>query len=430
MASVADIPYRHAQRDATSTEHATPAPVSPILCLPPHLRRRIYLHTELLARYENQTHAVLSLNGGTPVPSSHKTLIRSNLKHGFHGLLLSCQTIYKEASALLYRHNRFIIRYWETKSLAALRRLTPYALSNLTFLKVVLNQASCHHKRPRVWHEDEMDTCHDSHNRNDEDGADRAFDPRLCNAPLEAHQPDAKILLAEWQSTVEYVSSHISPKSLELSLVCDVHHDDIEAARSAVRPFSLFPELRNCHIRLSRVPTSQLQQMAHDVVLEARRIISLQPSEDISGRAALTRPHKTSHSQLENESRLLALPRELRFHILKYTDLITPWKEVEWSRHRRDGGKYVALNYTCGITQGFACDPEIHHGCRFRSCWAASMSRRSDFSIGCFCQLRHSSCSTTCACWAPPTALFLVSSSWKPFIFSFTSFSVPAGSRR
>ncbi len=33
--------------------------------------------------------------------------------------------------------------------------------------------------------------------------------------------------------------------------------------------------------------------------------------------------------------RLLDLPQELRLHILKYTDLVTPWKEVMWTRLER-----------------------------------------------------------------------------------------------
>ncbi|KAG6365413.1 hypothetical protein INS49_007024 [Diaporthe citri] len=214
----------------------------------------------------------------TPVPSFYcrPTYEEHGLNgiHGFHGLLLSCRTIYKEASALLYSHNRFIIRYWEKESLAPLRNLTPSSLSKLTYLKIVLNQASCHHKSPTVWNEDSMDVCHDSRRRDDEGGTDQAFDPVLCNAPLKIDQPRAKILFAEWHGTVAYMASHISPKTLELSVVCDVHHDDMEAARHAADPISLFPELRNCHIRLCRTSTPQLRRMAHDTVLEARRITS------------------------------------------------------------------------------------------------------------------------------------------------------------
>lgn len=416
MAFLTRLPLRPTQLDANNTGY-TDVPISPILCLPSHLRRRIYLHTDLLVRYDREdTHAVLNLNGGTPVPSfcCRLTYKKHGLNgiHGFHGLLLSCRTIYKEASALIYSHNRFIIRYWEKGSLAPLRNLTPYSLSKLTYLKIVLNQASCHHKSPTAWHEDSMDVCHDSRRRDDEGGTDQAFDPVLCNAPLEIGQPRAKILLAEWHSTVAYMSSHISPKSLELSVVCDVQHDDMEAARHAIDPISLFPELRNCHIRLCRTSTPQLRRMAHDAVLEARRITIPPSSGNILGVARSTQLENTRHPQLRGESRLLALPRELRFHILTYTDLVTPWRQVEWSRYQRDSGHYVALKYECGLSQGdrMHCDPELHHGCRFVDCWAAGCVWRSKFSIGCFCSLRHSTSSTTCTCWAPPTALFLVSS--------------------
>lgn len=60
------------------------------------------------------------------------------------GLLLSCCTGYKEASILLYRANRFCIRYRDHRSLELLLSLIRLALSNLTNLKVLLNEASCH----------------------------------------------------------------------------------------------------------------------------------------------------------------------------------------------------------------------------------------------------------------------------------------------
>lgn len=173
-----------------------------------------------------------------------------------------------------------------------------------------------------------MDVCHDSRRRDDEGGTDQAFDPVLCNAPLKNDQPNAKTLFDEWHSTVAYMSSHISPKSLELSVVCDIHHDDMEAARHVVDPIGLFPELRNCHIRLSRTSTPQLRRMAHDAVLGARRITGPSSSGNVPGVARSTQLEDTRQSQLRGASRLLALPHELRFHILTYTDLITPWRQV------------------------------------------------------------------------------------------------------
>jgi len=73
--------------DTENTETA----VAPILLLPTHVRHRIYLHTEVLARFEDQRYAVLNLNGGTPVPSGLGYFPEE--KFGFYGLLLFCRTI-------------------------------------------------------------------------------------------------------------------------------------------------------------------------------------------------------------------------------------------------------------------------------------------------------------------------------------------------
>lgn len=402
------------KNQSTKETENTKNAVAPLLRLPPRLRHRVYLHTELLARYEDGNYAVLNLNGGTQVPSRFGHFPEE--KFGFYGLLLSCRTIYAEASTLLYRHNRFIIRYWEKQSLAPLRNLTPSSISNLTYLKIVLNQASCHHRGPKVWHEDSMDICDDERVRNigDGDGDHRVFDPKSCNAPLEVNQQIAKALYAEWHSTVEYLSSYISPESLELSVVCDVHHDDVEAAMRAVQPMGLLPALRNCHVRLSRKFTPQLYQIAQDTVLQARRISKppLQASlpGSLLGATALVQPEKAPLSELQVESRLLALPRELRFRILEYTDLITPWKEVNWSRYPSNGAKYMALHSVCLNTEGLPCRPSMHHGCRFFTCWAATEQQQRS-TVGCFCRARHSAASSTCICWTPPSTLFLVSDS-------------------
>lgn len=135
---------------------------------------------------------------------------------------------------------------------------------------------------------------------------------------------------------------------------------------------------------------------------KARRIPGL-PSSDISGPAPSNKMEGAYQSKLETGRRLLTLPRELRFRILSYTDLITPLKEVEWSRDSGDSGTFVALYPRCRILRRLRCPPHIRHGRRFFNCWAASHSKPG---IGCFCQVRHSAASSTCMFWAPPTALF------------------------
>jgi hypothetical protein len=171
-------------------------------------------------------------------------------------------------------------------------------------------------------------------------------------------------------------------------------------ATEILKPLSLFSDLRNCHIRPSRTPSPQLQQMAHNMVLKTR------------GLALPNGAEKTSITGAPMGSRLLTLPRQLRFRILSYTDLITPWKQVEWSRDCNHNGKYLAFYPSCGVLDGLRCESRIHHGCQFLNCWPAH-NQLSKAGIGCFCRVRHSAASSTCVCWTPPTALFLVSRSQK-----------------
>lgn len=378
----------------------TKSDVAPMLRLHPHIRHRVYLHTELLARYEDDECAALNLNGGTPFPTKFGKF--PDGKIGFYGLLLSRRTIYAEACALLYRHNRFIIRYWEKQSLASLRNLTSSSISKLTYLKIVLNQASCHHKGPVVSRDDIMEVCDDERvsNTSDGDGDHPVLDPKVCNTPLQVGQPEGKALLAEWHSTMEHLSAHISAGSLELSIVCDVH--DVDTATGVVEPMRGLPALRDCHVRLSRRFTPQLYKIAQDTVLYARRI-SKPPLASLP-----VQPEKSPRSEVQAESHLLALPRELRFRILEYTDLITPWKEVSWSRYPSNRAKYTAAYIACSAVQTLPCEPRTHHGCRFFNCWEAP-SRQQRSAVGCFCRVRHSAASSNCICWTPPSALFLVS---------------------
>ncbi|KAK3381235.1 hypothetical protein B0H63DRAFT_560949 [Podospora didyma] len=146
-------------------------------------------------------------------------------------------------------------------------------------------------------------------------------------------------LLDEWHVTAAYLSSHVGIGRLELSLVCDRECGECEC--------------------LSSPP----------------------------------KPDKTS-------SALTDLPRELRLHILEYTDLITPWKEVSWSRQGRG---YMVFRPYCQLSHEQACPPDVHHGCKLYRCQGDGPS-----SPGCFCRCRHAAFSLACKCWAPPTNLFLL----------------------
>jgi hypothetical protein len=97
------------------------------------------------------------------------------------------------------------------------------------------------------------------------------------------------------------------------------------------------------------------------------------------------------------------LPIELRLQILKYTDLVTPLREVEWCPERGFGLHY-AMSPCPGNKVVVCCIPSLHSCYRFRRC--TRYHPGVDY-ISCFCSRQHAASSTTCQCWEPPTSIFL-----------------------
>ncbi|KAH6854180.1 hypothetical protein B0I37DRAFT_23726 [Chaetomium sp. MPI-CAGE-AT-0009] len=352
-----------------------------ILRLTSDTRRRIYLEAVLAYReYWSETVPGVYDLGGPAVKTQPET---GQVFHRFHGLLLSCRTIYTEASALLYSANRFLIHYQTRRSLAPLRALTPHALAHLANLKIILNQISCHDRNAGDKYRDGC-CC----------GGGTTNSAAPCyhigrhdhDLPLYGSDSLSKNVLAEWRATATYLATHIIPGQLELALVCDVHHENIETAKLVLDSLRLLPRLKDCHIRLCGIREPQLQQLAQDAALRARGILS---SEHPAASLVSVSP------------RLINLPRELQYRILEYTDLITPHKEVMWRRRSR--GYYIETP-PC-YSMGSDCPPEFQHGCQFIQCYETPWPHPS---IGCFCRQRHTAVSSRCKCWAPPTALFRI----------------------
>ena len=364
----------------TMADSSTPV----LLRLPPSVRRRIYFYIGV-ARWD-----------GLPLLFDLDGPLESSKQIAFGGLLLSCRTLYVEASALMFSANRFVIHYSNKRSLQPLRNLTPLSLASLASLKIVLNETSCHHRRKN---ESEGKCCDgplgvswfslpESHCQ----GHYQGDYPTHHDGPLEGSHSIAGLMLDDWLRTAEYLSSRIRPRALELCLVCDVDQQETDLARKVVTPLSSFPELKECHIRLCRSPNSELAQIAQHAAQQACHRLE---------------PH--SPPSLSSSPRLLNLPRELRLHILGYTDLVTPWREVLWTRLER--GYHYPSSGCSGAYHEF-CPPTHHHGCQFGGCHHQLCVNYSYLlyrtSIGCFCRVRHAAFSSTCRCWAPPTPLFLV----------------------
>ncbi|KUI62865.1 hypothetical protein VP1G_09991 [Cytospora mali] len=210
-------------------------------------------------------------------------------------------------------------------------------------------------------------------------------------------------VLTEWLETAKVIGPSFKPRTLELSFICNVA--DVEAAEAIAASLRHFPIMLSCDLRLSSKPNGQIQGIAKEAATKA---------------VGQTPPPPSLF-------RFTDLPAELRLEILKYTDLITPLKEVEWNP--KDGYYLRYRTITCiraykpsyefgtcpppgdwTPNDRVPCDQNFyHHSCQFRNCWQGPAEN------GCFCQRYHaaytasSSSRKQCACWMPPQPLFLVS---------------------
>ena len=360
-------------------------PSPPLLRLPPPIRCRIYRFVGV-ASWDGRP-SRFDLHGrqdcsDAPNPSN------------FHGLLLSCRTIYSEAAALLYSANWFVLYYSvddDPDSVCPLAALTTPSLRSLSNLKIVVNEASCNQLSmyPGMCCLQGYNHIHGSCGRS----RCQQWHRGLHRLPLLTPAPECsdgetlaagQMLLRKWETAAARLSV-VAPERLTLSLVCDIdpqHPRALQTAKSVVAPIRRLPRLRECHIRLAKTADARLQKLARDAVVDACGIP--QPSSRPSSAATLA-----------------SLPRELRIRILEYTDLITPLREVTWSR--RDHAYSV---FTCQYYPRNA--PNKQHSAQFFHCSLGTSLNGGPPTHGCFCRRRHAAFSPACKCWAPPTALFLI----------------------
>ena len=214
--------------------------------------------------------------------------------------------------------------------------------------------------------------------------------------------------------------------------MCDVA--DLETGHVTVRPLTEMPSPRllDCSIRLSHRPTPSLMKLAQETV--AMTVAKPDGLASVTDVAAPRSPF-----------RFTDLPPELRYHILTYTDLVTPYKEVEWNAdhgfyYRQvfagpRGNLYPHLLHglsSTGYTEDYLRTVEYERGPapRYISCWESS------FPHGCFCRAFHAAYSSSirCNCWAPPKSIFRVSRSIRDdalyLFYSHNRFIVaPAGGK-
>ncbi|KAB8230880.1 uncharacterized protein BDW43DRAFT_313680 [Aspergillus alliaceus] len=271
---------------------------SPLLRLPPALRNRIYLDTDIPHR-----------TCFNPELVAQSALIIEE-RRTMRSLLLTCRTVHHEVSSIVYGTNRLYLSYQQSDSFQFLFNLTPRSLQHITDLTVFLS----------VFPPDDDEHCHEI------SGCWHGPFPSIWN--LESGDQQGRAALTEWEAVVEHVAPHIKPLTLRLNFICDV--GDVETARAAIRPLYNLPVLSDCNIRLSSDPDARLQKVARDTVFE------------------MTGRHVPSPSCA---FRFMDLPVELRLQVLEHTDLVTPLREVEWNPQNNFCLRYYERQCTnCGCT--------------------------------------------------------------------------------
>ena len=336
---------------------------SPLLGLPPHIRRQIYLESGVC------TGQIIDLNLRAQIPDgSARTIHLVRLeRRDFYTLLFVCRSMYAELSHIIYSENTIIVQNSSREEgFQALRNLTALSTSALRNLTVHLNGARCWYYGCSGMDKDVIRISCEDHGRKES---------------LTKSTPIDQTVLNDWWRTMDYITANVKPFSIELYLVSHVH--DYETALRIVHPIIRFAKFKRCVIRLSHNRDPALERLAEATALRA---IGGQQSEEFSN------PRFS----------FLDLPLEIRDQILQYTDLVTPLKEVMWNPKDGYSVCYCISRWDEQAVGFFGKDSAINHSFKFRNCWKTSR-------FGCFCRRSHAvSSSSMCHCWSPPTSLFLV----------------------
>ena len=110
-----------------------------------------------------------------------------------------------------------------------------------------------------------------------------------------------------------------------------------------------------------------------------------------------TRPHEFETARI----RFMDLPKELRLHVLSFTDFVAPYCQIEWNS--TSAGYYVS--YPVGYWHPDHSWTGDIRTARYSKCWEETEYQ------GYFCQAQHAAFSSIyeCKCWTRPQSLFLVS---------------------
>ncbi|KAI1781438.1 hypothetical protein F4818DRAFT_37923 [Hypoxylon cercidicola] len=307
------------------------------LDIPADVRERIYL--------------AAGLTEGTNIHlRKRRPSFTSNPENPFrltYNLLQTCKTIYAQVKSILYARNSIVVCHENVEGgLEILRGLSQEQCRSLRHLFVHLHVDGSLH---------------------DEYGAYELSSPALSHEKI-----------AAWQATARHILSRVEIGTLTLHLISDT--GDSQETRAVCEPLLDFPgKLKDCDLRLG----SRLQNPLSALALETvRRIRGDDPD-------MWNRPFRFLH-----------LPFEIRRQVLEYTDLVTPYNQVQWSSNK--GFHAVFIISRCAHLDDEKSD--IHYACKMRFCAPPSY-----YETGSFCRSRRSAYSSSCHCWSPPEAFMSVS---------------------
>lgn len=329
-----------------------------LLTLPLHLRQRIYQYSGLItgAKITLQPgvdfatsfyHWIIhdhDIEGETYMTSTWASLEQFQITYC---LLQTCKQISDEVQSMVYFQNSLIVHMEHLEwGLGFLRRLPSRHCRNLRDLVVILYADDI--ERYRNW----------------------------LNIDLPTPIPLNHERILAWQDAITHILSNIEPKTLALHLVCDTGNKQatVEVLQPLLKAAGM---LESFELRLSNKRQHHLCDMASAKVAQIMGV-PLEPE-----------PSWTFN--------FLGLPAEVRHAILRYTDLITPYNEIQWNFQH---GFYI---YRCGICHGPGCHPRYHQRCKFLFC-----SSFYQYPAISFCNSLYSAYSLRCQCWSSPWPLMLV----------------------
>ena len=209
--------------------------------------------------------------------------------------LMITRSLCQPARDVLYRDNSFVIRRSGPRGFMPLMRLSTRDLSSLTSLEIYLDvphtlpqcQCRCDSCYPLCWSKPLAHSCNGG--------------KCVCTSKV----------LSDWTRLCERLESVMHPRRLKLALHCEVASKfgqvNFDLVERVLAPLRKLPQLAQCSIRLTRQKFQRLKDIAQETV------------NMLTGRVGPSFPFNQ-------------LPADLRYQVLRQTDLIAPFPLV-WTSY-------------------------------------------------------------------------------------------------